>query len=82
MDTGAESTVIGLAQAKAYCKFMGVPLKTSYSKSKFRFGGHRQDSLGKISIKVPLGDFAMITEEVDVVKPSVPFLLGLDFMDK
>ena len=61
---------------------MGVPLKTSYSRSKFRFGGHRQDSLGKISMKVPLGDFAMITEEVDVVKPSVPFLLGLDFMDK
>jgi hypothetical protein len=38
IDTGAQRTVIGLAQARAYYKFFGIPFALSISKRVFVFG--------------------------------------------
>jgi hypothetical protein len=38
IDTGAQRTVIGLAQARAYYKFLGIPFALSNSKRVFVFG--------------------------------------------
>ena len=82
LDTGAQSTVIGLEQAKAYCKFMETEMNLNPSENRFRFGDNSQRSLGSIIMKIPLGDKRLIIEKVDVVKSDIPFLIGLDFMDK
>lgn len=82
LDTGAQTTVIGLNQAKAYCRYMRVKLKTKENSNKYKFGEDQQNSLGSMRIRIPIPDHKMITERVDIVKADVPFLIGLDLLDK
>ena len=81
LDTGAQKTVIGLSQAKSYCRFVGTKFKPRPNKNRYRFGSDRQQSLGSVTICIPFGSY-IICEDVDVVKANVPFLFGLDLMDK
>lgn len=83
LDTGAQRTVIGREQARAYAKFIGYKrMKLIPSRAKFRFGTDRQQSLGKIPIRVPADDGSMMMIMAEVVPIDVPFLLGLDVLDK
>lgn len=45
LDTSAQTTVTGLKQAKAYCKFMRISIQLKYNKNKYRFVVDRQPSL-------------------------------------
>ncbi len=82
MDTGAQTTVIGYKQARAYCRFMGVKFKLKRSDKRYLFGDDKQNSMGKITIRIPLVDDKVIQIEVDVVQANVPLLIGLDILDK
>jgi Aspartyl protease len=82
IDTGAQRTVIGLAQARAYSKFFGIPFVLSNKKRVFVFGVDKRNSLGILHMRLqtPNGIFIML--EVDVVPTNVPMILGLDVLDK
>lgn len=78
LDTGAQSTVVSVRQAEAYCQFMGTKFKPSKSEHKFHFGIDLQQSMGSINIRLPMLDVVVISEEeVDVVNANAPFLLEL-----
>ena len=66
----------------AYCKYTGVKFKPKKNKRKFRFGDDKQKSLGTINVRIPIQGYRIIVEKVDVVPVDVPFLIGLDFLDK
>lgn len=82
LDTGAQTSVIGLKLGKAYCCFMGVKFKPKSNNHLFRFGSDRQPSLRSITIRVPIMHNMVLTEWVDVVKSDFLFLIGLDHLDK
>ena len=81
-DTGAQYTVIGISKAQAYCLHMGVKFKTSKNKKKYKFCNDRQKSLGAMNIRIPIPGYKVINLKVDVVSANVPFIIGLDFLDK
>ena len=82
IDNGAQKTVIGLKQALAYCSFVGVPFNPRKNRNIYRFGVDERESLGSIEIRIPLPGFAFIPIQVDVIPTNIPFLLGLDTLDK
>lgn len=81
VDTGAQKTVIGLRQAQAYCRYKGVKFKPCRNNNFYRFGVNLHKSLGSITIRLPT-PHSFISLTVDVVKCDIPFLLGLNIMDK
>jgi hypothetical protein len=82
IDTGAQRTVIGLAQARTYCKFLGIPFALSICKRVFVFGVDKRNSLGILHMRFPTPNGSFIMLEVDVVPTNVPMLLYLDVLDK
>lgn len=83
MDTGATKTVIGLPQAKAYARLLGVnyaPEPTA--RKRFLFGGVAHPSLGTIRVNVPIAAEFYASLDVDIVDLDVPFLFGLDTLDE
>ena len=81
IDTGAQQCVVGLKQAKAYCKERDIKLKLLPSRTEFRFGDRSFRSLGAIPIRIPTPNGSFIEHRFDVVKADVPLLLGLDLLD-
>jgi len=81
VDTGAQRSVVGRQQALAYCNEVGVPFKPSPSRTRFRFGAGRSQSLGKIPFAIPTPQ-SILTLWVDVVPQDIPLLIGLDVLDK
>jgi len=61
---------------------MVVKYKTEKSKNIYKFGDLEQDALGSIRIRAPISEDHGITKQVDVVPVDVPFLIGLDLLDK
>lgn len=60
IDTGAQKSVIGTSQAKAYCDFMKSPYKIPHYEQQmsFKFGNRRLSGLGELDIRIPVnGDF-------------------------
>ena len=82
LDIGAQRTCIGFKQALAYCQGYGVKLTLQKSPFTFTFGDGVYPSLGTMKIRIPTPDLSFLDLDVDVVKPDVPFLLGLDILDK
>jgi hypothetical protein len=82
IDTGTQITLIGLAKARAYCKFLGIPFALSITKLVVVFGVDNRNSIGILHMRLqtPNGSFIML--EVYVVPTNVPMLLGLDVLDK
>jgi hypothetical protein len=72
--------VIGLPQARAYCRFVGKKFKLQRSDNVYRFGVDKQDSLGSIAINIPT-PASVITLNVDVVRANVPLRIGLSVLD-
>ena len=82
LDTGAQRAIIGLNQAKVYCRFVGCKFKPRKNNNVYRFGVDRQVAVGSILIRIPTPGNSIIVLSVDVEKADVPFLLGLDVMDR
>lgn len=80
-DTGAQLSVIGLRQARAYCAEVGVPFKPLPSSSRFSFGAGKSKYLSKIPLVVSTPQ-TLTSLHVDFVPQDIPFLIGLDIMDK
>lgn len=81
LDTGAQRSVIGVNQAREYCVVVGIDLNLQRSGHHFTFGAGEAKSLGKLRILVstPGSTLSLL---VDVVRPNIPFLLGLDVLDE
>lgn len=81
-DIGAQRSVAGRRQAKAYCREAGVPFNLRKSDYAFRFGDGLYSSLGTIEIRLPTPDGSFLAMEVDVVDAYVPLLMGIDTLDR
>lgn len=83
LDIGAELTVVGLPQAKAYLSRQGDTrgIRAAEQRRVYRFGAGRHPAVGAIPGRIPVtGDFC-IPLVVDVIDLNVPLLLGLDVLD-
>jgi transposase InsO family protein len=84
LDTGAQKSVIGIHQARAYYRAYGSLLHSHDPKSSaalFKFGAKTHRSVGKIQIVIPTPKQPII-HDVDVIDLEIPLLLGLDFFDE
>lgn len=80
-DIGAGRTVIGLQQARAYCREQGMLFKLRASDYSFLFGDRLYISLGNMDIHLPTPDGAFLTFQADVADADIPLLLGIDVLD-
>lgn len=78
---GAQRTVVGLPQAKSYCRYMGIRFRLKKNNSAYRFGKDKQLSVGSNPIRIPFAGNSSALATVDVVQANVPFLIDLDIMD-
>ena len=60
---------------------VGVRFKPKPSRKAFRYGDGVFPSLGTIPIIIPTPDGSFTHFDIDIVKPSVPMLIGLDILD-
>ena len=79
VDTGASKTIIGLRKAIALRRTMGHRLALHRTKVRIRFGSGSHHALGETVIPMRIGAETILVPAA-VVKPNVPFLLGLDTM--
>lgn len=80
-DIGAGRTVIGLKQARAYCRERQLPANFKDSDYSFLFGDGMYMSLGTMEIRIPTPDGAYLSFQADVVDADIPLLLGIDVLD-
>jgi hypothetical protein len=78
IDCGAERSVIGLSQARAYNQ---AAITIRQRKVHFRFANDVKQSIGQLPISIPTPE-GSIEILVDVVDAPVPFLIGLDILDE
>lgn len=81
LDTGAQRSVVGMKQAKAYCDQVGIDFNPVRSQTLFRFGKGRSRSLGKIPFVISTPQ-NILTIWVDVVPQNIPMLIGLAVLDR
>lgn len=83
MDTGSQRAVVGKPQAEEYYHLIGITaLIKTYSWTLFKFGKKRVASIGKVKLRVQYADNMYIDLNVGAVEIDVPFIFGLDAMDK
>jgi hypothetical protein len=80
LDTGAQKSVSGPAQAHAYCKTYNLEMHLTESNGKLIFGDTVCRSLGHCRLLVPTPDGDK-TVDAHVVEGNIPFLIGLDTID-
>lgn len=78
IDSGAQQTVIGFPQAKAYCSEYGGNIRETKSKQMYRLGNDLHGCIGRLAVRIPFSEKHKIDIEADVVNVDVPLLLGLD----
>ena len=73
-----------MLQTEAYIKFTGGTgtMKKVRPKTVYQFGGGKHDTVGCLDIRGPITAELIIIMAVDVIKLNVPFLLGLDTLDR
>jgi hypothetical protein len=81
LDSGAEKSVCGFAQAKLNARRTHVPLRMAKARIQFKFGDMRLPSIGSIMFNLPTPR-GVIRTKVHVVQADVPLLLCLDILDK
>lgn len=64
VDTGAQSSVAGTQQAKAYCSHTGISYRPSPSTTSFTFANRSFQSLGRIPIRLPNPNCSAIEEQL------------------
>ena len=82
IDSGAQRTVCGYKQAKAYCKRANIPFSLRKSNVAFKFGNSINSSLGIMEFRIPLPNNTYLPVFADVVDADIPFLIGLNYFDK
>ena len=82
IDSGAQKTFIGLPQAKAYCRYAGIPFRPIRNNNASHFGVGQKRSLGSIEIRIPTPGKSYLPVRVDVFSADIPLLLGLDWLDE
>lgn len=86
IDSGAQRTVIGRKQARAYIRQVGDKKSMirhhSNKAARFRFGDTNHQCDGVLLIHMPVADDLVVQFEAYVVPIDVPLLLGLDVLRK
>ena len=82
-DTGAQRTVTGKSQAKAYLASNRRDAKRATSKGpgRYRLGGGSYVTIGIVHIRVPIAEDYFLPVAMNVINLKVPFLMGLDILD-
>lgn len=80
LDTGAQRSVCGLAQAKAYSRLQPNSLSLKPQHMSFKFGHHIAQSIGIVNIRLPQDEFSHMNLQVHVVKMDIPLIIGLDIL--
>jgi hypothetical protein len=81
LDIGASKSVVGLPAARRIHAAAGRSLDLVLSNRRFLFGYKLSASLGTCIVEVPTPG-SVLELSVDIVDMDVPFLSGLDVMDK
>jgi hypothetical protein len=81
LDSGANKSVCGFAQAKLYARRSQVPLRMAKARIQSKFGDMTLPSIGSIMFKLPKPR-GLLRTKVHVVQADVPLILGLDILDK
>jgi len=83
LDTGAQRTVIGRPQAGAYLASIRKNIRLDKAKDprRFRLRGSDYDTIGAVSIRLPVANDYFLLLVVNVIALNVPFLLGLYTLD-
>ena len=82
IDTGAERSVVGKAQAEAYHRFMVIPLGIIPAIPRlYKFGTQRKARILKANFRIPYSSDRHKNSELDAVDINIPLLLGLDFVN-
>lgn len=81
VDTGATTSCIGLAQARAYCAMTRQKLRLVKPTVRMRFGSGSSTPLGVMNLlwETPRG---IAPIQAHVVQNDVPLLIGLDYLDQ
>lgn len=82
LDTGTQKTVIGYSNRKRTVSSQNKNLKNTTSNSTYRFGNDYQQSVRSLNICISLSENIFKAEMVDVLHAEIPFVIGLDTMDK
>ena len=84
IDTGAQLSVVGLSQAKAYFNYVSnrFEMKKPQFKKSFTFGDHKERSIGRIDVLIPISSGDYLAFEADVVNLNIPLLMGLEILDR
>lgn len=77
IDSGAEKSVIGIAQATAYAKATGRNVTKFQFPLTFRFGDGDNDSKGIFHVRLPLPNDSHIALQVYVVNTDIPLQVGI-----
>lgn len=83
LDTGDQNSVIGEKQARAYCRQLSCKYELNRSSTTvLRFGDGSSTSKGTIRLRIPTPNESYVHLDADVIRFDIPFLLGLDIMDR
>lgn len=80
LDTGAQRSVCGLAQAESYARNHPGSLTLKPRSLRFRFGHHVIQSMGKVNIRIPQGNNSHLSLSIHVVNLDIPLIIGLDVL--
>lgn len=82
INSGAQKTVIGLNQPKAYLRAYSGKIMKNESEKRYRFGNIQYKFVGAVQIRMPLVESNAIDIIADVVDVDLFFLPGLDALTK
>lgn len=71
-----------LKNAKAYCRYMKIKLRTGKSYNQYNFGNDKQRAIGSILMRMKIGKSEIVTEWVDLVSVNVPLFIVFEFLCK
>lgn len=81
IDTGAQKSVMGSGQAAAYLKFSQEQPRFHRTLQRYRFGSTTLLAQQAMWVTIPTPG-RIIREPIDIVPCEIPFLLGLDLLEK
>lgn len=81
VDTGAQKSFCGLAQARVYCLARNKPFYLTPSPYSFKFGDGVRTSVGRMEVRMRVREGFYLPFQIDVVDADVPLLIGLDLLD-
>lgn len=80
IDSGAQTSVIGLHQMRAYCAYSMTKFQHKRTGIRYRFGDGYREGMGHIKIRIRVDNQRLFTVVADVVNADIPLLVGLDYL--